>query len=105
MTGIYIKTTTDGRKVEVIEGVICLAGVRESDRLIEIDDHPNRQAIQKAVPGATHVAGRLPLTRREASIAKAAMVRSRQDYDSSPRAIAERLRKALYQRAMLEGVE
>ena len=54
MTATYIKTTLDGRKVEVIDGWICLAGVREADCLIPMDEHPNRQAIGKAVPGATH---------------------------------------------------
>ena len=62
MDSTYIKTTQDGRKVEVIDGWICLGGVRESNNLVPMDEHPNRQAIMRAVPGATHAAGRLPLT-------------------------------------------
>jgi hypothetical protein len=54
----FIKTTQDGRKVEVIDGWVCLAGVREANSLVTMDEHPNRQAIVCAAPGATHAAGR-----------------------------------------------
>ena len=30
---VYVKTTQDGRKVEVIDGVICLGGVEEARSL------------------------------------------------------------------------
>jgi hypothetical protein len=43
----YIKTTLDGRKVEVIDGWICLGGAREADALIPMEEHPNRQAIRR----------------------------------------------------------
>ena len=58
----YIKTTEDGRKVEVINLLICLDGNKEADRLVPVGEHPNRTAILNAVPDATHMAGRLPLT-------------------------------------------
>ena len=58
---VLIKTTLDGRKVEVIGRCVCLDGQPEAEDLVVIDEHPNRQAILRAVPGATHVAGRMPL--------------------------------------------
>jgi hypothetical protein len=105
MTTTYVKTTEDGRKVEVIDGVIYLGGVRETDYLIELIEHPNRQAILKAVPRATHMAGRLPLTREESSVAQGALDESKRDFDASPIGISERLRKAVFERARMEGVE
>jgi hypothetical protein len=90
----YIKTTEDGRKVEVIEQAICLAGKKEADRLIPISEHPNRVAILNAVPNATHMAGRLPLTAEEAATAAAALEAARIAYETSPKGLAERMRKA-----------
>jgi len=88
----YIKTTEDGRKVEVIGTVICLAGKKEADRLIPVHEHPNRAAILHAVPNATHVAGRLPLTAEEAATAQAALTAAKAAYDASALGIAERIR-------------
>ncbi len=90
----YIKTTEDGRKVEVIEQAICLAGKNEATRLVPVGEHPNRAAILQAVPNATHMAGRLPLTAEEAAIAQAALEAGRLAYEGSPRSLAERMRKA-----------
>jgi predicted Zn-dependent peptidase len=90
----YIKTTEDGRKVEVIEQAICLAGKKEADRLTLVSEHPNRAAILNAVPNATHMAGRLPLTAEEAASAAAALEAGRLAYESSPKGLAERMRKA-----------
>lgn len=101
----YVKTTQDGRKVEVIDGWVCLAGHREADQLVEIMEHPNRQAIRKAVPGATHVAGRLPLTHEEAAIAQGALNEARREFVNDPVAINERFRMALWRKTALEGVE
>lgn len=92
--GTYIKTTEDGRKVEVIGMAICLDGRKEADRLIPVHEHPNREAILSAVPNATHVAGRLPLTAEQAAIAQAALDAAKVAYESSPLGIAERIRKA-----------
>ena len=88
----YIKTTADGRKVEVIGGSICLDGKPEADRLIHVAEHPNRDAIILAVPDATHVAGRLPLTEEEAATAQTALNLNKTNYDASPQGIAERIR-------------
>ena len=102
---VYIKTTQDGRKVEVIDGWVCLGGVREADKLISMDEHPNRQAIAKAVPGATHVAGRLPLTLPEAAVAQGALSIAQRQFDASPAGITQRLRKAVWAKTASEGVE
>lgn len=90
----YIKTTEDGRKVEVIGMAICLEGKKEADRLIPIHEHPNWAAILKAVPDATYIAGRLPLTAEEAATAQAALDEAKAAYESSPLGIAERIRMA-----------
>lgn len=89
---IYVKTTVDGRKVEVIGMAVCLAGKKEADRLVPVHEHPNRAAILNAMPNATHMAGRLPLTAEEAVIAEAALEAAKVVYDSSPLGIAERIR-------------
>jgi polysaccharide deacetylase 2 family uncharacterized protein YibQ len=105
MDPVLIKTTLDGRPVEVIDGWVCLAGVPEVQALVVLDEHPNRQAIQAACPKATHMAGRLPLTMAEASVAQAALRRMQDRFDGSPQAVAERLRQALWQKSFAEGVE
>ncbi|WP_128000736.1 hypothetical protein [Piscinibacter defluvii] len=102
---VLVKTTLDGRKVEVIDGRVCLDGRPEADTLITIDEHPNRAAILRAVPGATHVAGRLPLTLAEASVAQAALRRAQDRFDGSEHAVRERLRRVVWQKACAEGVE
>jgi len=102
---VLVKVTQDGRRVEVIDGWVCLAGAREADHLVPILEHPNRQAIARAVPGATHVAGRLPLTHEEAAIAQGAMASARREFDASPAGITQRLRHATWAKAAAEGVE
>lgn len=105
MGATYIKTTLDGRKVEVIDGQVCLGGVREADSLIPMDEHPNRQAIAKAVPGASHVAGRVPLTLPEAAVAQKALSAAQRVFDASPAGITQRIRRTMWIKATAEGVE
>ena len=105
MDAIFIKSTLDGRKLEVIDGWVCLAGVREADSLVPLEEHPNRRAISQAVPGATHVAGRLPLTHEEAAIAQSALSAAKRVFDASPSGITQRLRQAVWAKATAEGVE
>lgn len=105
MEATFIKSTQDGRKVEVIDGWVCLAGAREADSLIPMEEHPNRQAIIRAVPGATHAAGRLPLTLAQAAIAQGALSASQRIFDASPAGITQRLRHAVWAKAASEGVE
>lgn len=102
---VLVKVTQDGRKVEVIDGWVCLAGAREADRLIPLEEHPNRQAIVRAVPGATHAAGRLPLTHVEAAMAQSALSAAQRVFDASPAGITQRLRHAVWAKAAAEGVE
>lgn len=102
---VFVKTTQDGRPVEVIDGWVCLGGLKEADTLVPLTEHPNRQAILAAAPDATHMAGRLPLTHAEAAIAHGAMSVEQRWIDTSPRAIAQRLRRAMWAKAVAEGVE
>jgi len=104
-TYTYIKTTEDGRKVEVIGAAICLNGVEEAYALIPLEEHPNRQAIKRVVPNASHVAGRLPLTLNEAGKVHSALMAAKQDFDPSPRAVMERLRLAVIEKTRMEGIE
>jgi hypothetical protein len=102
---VFVKTTLDGRRVEVIGRHVCLGGVPEAEQLVVLDEHPNRQAVLKAVPKATHMAGRLPLTLAEASTAQAALRRAHETFDGTPQGARERLRQALWQKAFADGAE
>jgi hypothetical protein len=102
---VYVKTTQDGRKVEVIDGWLCLAGVQETDTLVPLIEHPNRQAISRAVPGSTHMGGRIPLRHDEAAIAQGAMDAAKRQFSTDPVDIAERFRKVVWAKAAAEGVE
>lgn len=102
---VLVKYLQDDRKVEVIGRWLCIEGVRETDELVVMDEHPNRQAILKAVPGATHMAGRVPLRMAEASVAQAAMRRANDTFDGSKQAVSERLRHAVWQKVFAEGAE
>jgi hypothetical protein len=101
----WIKTTSDGREVEVIGAQLCLDGVPETDSILVLDEHPNRQAILRAVPQATHVAGRLPLTMAQASVAQAALRQARDRFDGTPGAVSERLRQAVWRKTVADGAE
>lgn len=92
---ILIKTTQDGRKVEVIGRKICLDGEPEADRLVMVIEHPNWRAILDAAPEATHMAGRIPLTVDEAEQAQHALTAAQLAYEASPTGIAERARLAI----------
>lgn len=105
MEATYVKTTLDGRKVEVVNGWVCLDGKPETDEVVVLEEHPNRQAILKAVPKATHMAGRLPFTMAEASVAQAALRRARDRFDGTPQAVQQRMRQAVWQKVFAEGAE
>jgi len=104
-TPIYVKHLSDERVVEVIGRYVCIDGQPEADELVVIDEHPNRQAILRAVPGATHVAGRLPLTMPQASVAQAALRRAHDTFDGSQHAVMQRMRNAVWQKVFAEGAE
>jgi len=101
----FVKLTADGRKVEVIGEFVCLNGVPEAGGVVHISEHPNRQAIRDAVPGATHVAGRIPLRHDEAAIANAALTAQKRRVDADAVSINERIRKAVFARQRDNGVE
>ena len=89
-TPVLIRHTQDGRRVDVIGRFVCLDGRREADALVDVRQHPNRMAIWQAMPEATHMAGRIPLTREEAAHAQAMLDEGRAIHEATPMAIAER---------------
>jgi hypothetical protein len=100
-----VKTTQDGRKLEVIGLAICLDGKLEAFELIEVKLHPNRRAIWAAVPEATHMAGRVALTRDEVEIVIAAFKQAEAEILANPVAINERFRIAAMWKAREQGIE
>lgn len=93
--GTHIKITEDGRTLQVIGRAVFLDGVMEAEWLLAIVQHPNWKAILEAVPNATHLAGRVPLTWEEALVAQAALNEARDAYETSPAGIAERMRVSI----------
>ena len=91
----HIKTTRDGRRVEVIGMSICLDGELESDKLVAVIDHPHWRAILQTAPEATHMAGRVALSVDEAEKAQLALDAARAAFDGSAHAAAERSRRAI----------
>jgi len=100
-----IKTTADGRKLEVIGLAICLDGELEAFELIEVKLHPNRPAIRNAAPDATHMAGRVTLTKEEADAVYGAFKEAEAEILKSPAAINERFRIAAMWKAREQGIE
>jgi len=100
-----VKTTQDGRKLEVIGLAICLDGELEAFELIEVKMHPNRRAIWATAPDATHMAGRVTLTRDEADIVVSAFKEAEAEILASPAAINERFRIAAMWKAREQGIE
>lgn len=93
-TTTYIKTTEDGRKLEVIGRAVFLGGKKECEKLMHLSGHPNVRAIITAVPEARYMAGRVLLTEAEAAIAKAALDAANDAYNASPDGVSERMRTA-----------
>ena len=102
---ILVKTTQDGRLLEVTGLAICLDGKLEAFELIEVKAHPNRRAIWAAVPEATHMAGRVPLTQAEAEIVVSALSKAEAEILANPAAINERFRLAAIRKAREQGIE
>lgn len=105
MMATLVKVTQDGRKLEVIGLAICLDGELEAFELIEVKLHPNRRAILKVLPEATHLAGRVALTQEEAAIIEAAFKKAEAEILASPAAINERFRIAAMWKAREQGIE
>ncbi len=100
-----VKTTHDGRLVEVVGTAVLLDGKLESLEVTDIVNHPRKFQILYAAPDATHVAGRIALTSAEAEVAKTALSEGHRALAANPAAIAERFRLAANRRAWAEGVE
>lgn len=100
-----VKTTQDGRKLEVIGLAICLDGELEAFELVEVKMHPNRRAISAAAPDAAYMAGRVPLTGEEADIVIGAFKEAEAEILASPAAINERFRIAAMWKAREQGIE
>jgi len=100
-----VKVTQDGRRLEVVGLAICLDGALEAFELIEVKLHPNRRAIAKVMPEATHMAGRVALTREQADIVADAFKQAEAQILASPAAINERFRIAAMWKAREQGIE
>jgi hypothetical protein len=105
MATTLVKTTQDGRKLEVIGLAICLDGELEAFELIEVKMHPNRRKIWEVMREATHVAGRVALTKEEAEIVFNAFKNAEAEILNSPAAINERFRIAAMWKAREQGIE
>jgi len=100
-----VKITQDGRRLEVVGLAICLDGKLEAFELIEVKLHPNRRAIWNVMPEATHMAGRVALTRLEADIVADAFREAEAQILANPAAINERFRIAAMWKAREQGIE
>jgi hypothetical protein len=100
-----VKVTQDGRKLEVVGLAILLDGQLEAFELIEVKLHPNRRAILKVMPEATHIAGRVALSREEAEIVFRALKEAEAQVLADPAAINERFRIAAMWKAREQGIE
>ncbi|TLG71199.1 hypothetical protein [Methylocystis sp. B8] len=100
-----VKTTEDGRKLEVIGFAIYLDGKLEAVDLTEVNQHPLKWKILSVMPDATHVAGHVALTREETEIAVKALKEAQEKMLADPVAIAERFRIAAMWKAREQGIE
>lgn len=105
MKRTLVKVTQDGRKLEVQGLAILLDGELECFELIEVKLHPNRRKILQILPEATHLAGRVALTREEANIVIAAFKEAEAEILKNPAAINERFRIAMMWKAREQGIE
>ncbi|MDQ0505286.1 hypothetical protein [Xanthobacter agilis] len=105
MATTLIKTTADGRKLEVVGLAIMLDGTLEAFDLMEVKLHPNRRKIWEVSPDAVYMAGRVTLTQEEADKVSEAFNAAEAEILASPAAINERFRIAMMWRARSEGIE
>jgi len=105
MLRTLVKTTQDGRKLEVIGFAIYLDGVLEAVDITEVKMHPRMRAIWEMMPEATHIAGRVALTREEAEIVTKALKEAEAQMLADPVAISERFRIAAMWKAREQGIE
>jgi len=101
----YVKTTKDGRKLEVVGLALVLDDKLECFELIDVKLHPNRRAIWRAAPEADFMAGRVTLTKEEAEIVRKALQEANDEIIANPAAMNERFRIAFMHRAREQGIE
>lgn len=104
MDPVFIRTTSDGRKIEVIDGKVCVDGRPVADGLTDVKTHPNREAILFALPNAAFMAGPVALTAEEASIVRGALEAAKPGLNDRV-GIEERFRKSWNKRAFECGIE
>jgi hypothetical protein len=104
MQRVFIRNTSDGRKVEVIGTYVCIDGQPVADALVEVETHPNRKAILSTLPNATHMAGPLAFTVEEASAVRGALAAAVPAI-TDPAEISKRFRDALNVRDRNAGIE
>jgi hypothetical protein len=100
-----VKTTQDGRKLEVVGQAVLLDGKLEAVELVPVAKHPNRSAILIVAPDAIYMAGRVPLTAEEGKIAQDALDQGEREFLANPKAIEERFRAAANRREAELGIE
>ena len=105
MATTLVKTTQDGRKLEVVGQAITLGGKLEAVDLFPVKDHPNRYNILKDLPEAAYMAGRVPLTAEEGKVALEALAKGEAEFLTNPKAIEERFRFAARAREAELGIE
>jgi hypothetical protein len=104
MEPVFIRTTSDGRKIEVIDGKVCVDGRPVADSLVDVKTHPNKEAIYFALPNAAFMAGPIVLTDEEASVVRGAIEAAKPGMQDRIE-IEERFRKRWNSRAFESGIE
>ncbi len=104
MEPVFIRTTSDGRKIEVINGNVCIDGHAVADTLTDVKVHPNKEAILFALANAAFMAGPIALTAEEASVVRGAIEAAKPGLNDRVK-IEERFRKSWNKRAFECGIE
>lgn len=104
MLTTFVRMTSDGRKIEVIGPQLCVDGKPVADSLVEVKNHPNREAILFALPNAAFMAGPVALTAEEASVVRGALAAGKPAMNDRIE-ITERFRKAWNIRNHEAGIE
>jgi hypothetical protein len=102
---VLIKTTLDGRKLEVFDQGITLGGSLEARELVPVAEHPNRAKILEVAPDAIYMAGRVPLNAQEAQIVIDALEAAEAKFLTDPKLIEERFRRLVWKRQRDAGIE
>ncbi|HYP58490.1 MAG TPA: hypothetical protein VEQ35_09430 [Beijerinckia sp.] len=104
MEPVFIRTTSDGRKIEVIGPNVCVDGKPVANSLVDLKVHPNREAILFTLPNAAFMAGPVVLTAEEASVVRGALAAAAPAMTDRIE-ITERFRAAWNKRNHEAGIE